>query len=361
MPVAPTDSFAMVCCQNGSEPAVKTEVSAQGWRLAFSRRGFISFKHDAARPKLPQGVFVRTASWSLGFVKGEHSAGNVEQAIGMLSAKAVRPAFDQLHVWPRDRLPVGKFEFEPGIDEVSRAVGESLVTPLHNAGLIAEPEFNRPALPGQRVLDVVLVEPSQWAIGWHPVPSPSAGQAAPITVTWPGGVQPIEPTVSVISRAYYKAAEAIGWSGFELRPGDLAVEVGAAPGGACGRLLELGLNVIGIDPAEIDPEILEHPRFRHIRARAGDLPRRDYIGAKWLLVDSNVRPDQTLTTVEHIVTHRQSTIQGMLLTLKLGGIEHADRIDGWVRRVRQWGARDVRVRQLARGKIEVCLAARIGQ
>lgn len=102
-----------------------------------------------------------------------------------------------------------------------------------------------------------------------------------------------------------------------MQPGDLAVEIGSAPGGACGRLLELGLRVIGIDPAEMDPRIDQHRNFQHIRARGGDLPRRQFRGAKWLLVDSNVRPDQTLTTIENIVTHRQSDFVGLLITLKL--------------------------------------------
>ncbi len=99
--------------------------------------------------------------------------------------------------------------------------------------------------------------------------------------------------------------------------------------------------------------------FRHIRASASDIPQSEYEGAKWLFVDSNVRPDQTLATVEQIVTHRGSTIQGMILTLKLGGIAHADRIDGWVRKVKSWGASDIALRQLARSKIEVCLIARL--
>ncbi len=359
----PTDAaFAMVCCQHGSEPAVKAEVGRDGWRLAFSRRGFITLKHEAVPKGLPRGVFVRTASWSLGMIKGEDFAANLETLFGILAGSGTKQAFDQLHVWPRDRVPVGRFDFEPGVDQLSMVIGRSVAEALHARGMIRNRTFNAVASAGDRVLDVVLIDPSQWAIGWHEVPRLSGTAAAKmIAKTWPGGVQPLQPSGPVLSRAYFKAAEAIAWSGLEMQSGDLAVEVGSAPGGSCGLLLERGLRVLGIDPAEMDPEILGHHNFRHIRARAGDLPRSDYQGAKWLLVDSNVRPDQTLTTVQQIVTHREATIEGMLLTLKLGAIEHADRIDGWIRKVRQWNAHDVRVKQLARSRIEVCLTARINR
>jgi 23S rRNA (cytidine2498-2'-O)-methyltransferase len=368
--MSPSDAvFAIVCCQNGADPAVKAEVARDGWRLAYSRRGFLSFKNDSPGDKavgrfdhqrLPRGVFVRTASWSLGLAKGEDAATNVAQTIEIIEQSGVKLPLDGVHIWPRDRVPVGKFDFEPGIDEVAMAVGEMLVPSLKQRGIITDERFNRIAKRGDRVLDIVLVEPAHWAIGWHPVPRLSGKNAnSALPTMWPGGVQPIQPPGEVISRAYFKAAEAIAWSGFELRAGDRAIEIGASPGGACSLLLEMGLNVIGIDPAEMDEEVMEHENFRHIRARAGDIPRSEYEGAKWLLVDSNVRPDQTLTTVEHIVTHRGSTIEGMILTLKVGGIAHADRIDGWVRKVKSWGATDVVVRQLARSKIEVCLVARM--
>ncbi len=344
---------------------MKTELDRQHWRPAFSRPGFVTFKHDSVPERLPRGVFARTSSWSIGKASGTQSTDLIAQVVAALDvqiAAGAMPAIplDRLHVWPRDRVPIGKFGFEPGPDALSAAVGSTLL-PAIGGKYVRSASVNEIAVPGDSVLDLVLVDPSQWWIGWHGVPqTPSGRVATALPATWPGGVQPIEPTVSVISRAYYKAAEAIAWSGFEMAVGDLAVEVGAAPGGACGRMLELGLRVIGIDPAEIDPDIAEHPDFTHLRARAGDLPRREFRGVKWLLVDSNVRPDQTLTTVEHIVTHRESEIRGMLLTLKLGGFEHSDRIPGWIRRVRGWGASDVRVRQLARSKVEVCLAAKMG-
>ncbi len=342
---APT--FAMLCCAHGAEAVVKKSIADQGWRLAFSRPGFVTAKNDqAAGP--PRGTFIRTSAKSIGQTRNENLSLQIAQLKSQLEGAVAIGSIDQLHVWPKDRAPIGRFGFEPGIDEVSRAVADELVGALASDGLRCS-VANQIAGPGETVLDVVLVDPSYWFFGVH-----RAGGDWPSR--WPGGVQPIKPTYPPISRAYYKAAEAIAWSGFRLRPGDLCVEIGSAPGGACGRLLELGTQVIGIDPADMDPRIAGHPKFRHIRARAGDLPRREYRGAKWLLVDSNVKPDKTLVTVGNIVTNRHSDLQGLLITLKVGDYDAVGLIDRWQQTIQSWNPKQIQVRQLARNKCEVCFA-----
>ena len=250
-------------------------------------------------------------------------------------------------MWPKDRAPIGRFGFEPGLDEVAKAVAGEIFAVTADEWLRCDAP-NRIAEPGDRVLDVLLVEPGQWFFGTH--------DAAQWPSRWPGGVQPIEPLYEPISRAYYKAAEAITWSGFDMQAGDHVVEIGSAPGGACGRMLELGMRVTGIDPADMDPRIAKHPRFRHIRARGGDLPRKEFRGADWLFVDSNVRPEKTIVTVQNIVTHRDSQFRGLLITMKLGDYTAAPRIENWKRSIESWRPSEIRVRQLARNKCEVCFA-----
>jgi hypothetical protein len=75
------------------------------------------------------------------------------------------------------------------------------------------------------------------------------------------------------------------------------------------------------------------------------------------MADSNVAPKHTLDTVEHIVTHRQVQIRGMLLTLKLPEWKLADSIPGYLARIRGWGYEPVRARQLAHNRQEICVAA----
>lgn len=390
----------MLCCANGAEAVVKQEIAAQGWRPAFSRPGFVTCKHETASEP-PQGIFLRTSSTSLGVIKAESPAGQrgregvaTDEAspaaqvrppvdadvmidrlfqllvsLGQNSATAsdhdaataaTWTPFHHLHLWPRDRLPIGRFGFEPGMDPLCEAVAERLSKRLkqerdgHNpqarrlTEMLAHHQINQIAEPHQSVLDLVIVEPDQWFVGCH-----TAGRWPS---RWPGGVQPIAPADEPVSRAYFKAAEAIAWSGFDMRPGDVAVEVGSAPGGACGRLLESGLHVLGVDPAQMDPRIADHPNFTHLAARAGDLPRKTFHGAKWLLVDSTVKPDATLSTVENLVQSRQTSFVGLLITLKLGDYQRASQIPRWHERINGWGASSVEFRQLARNRTEVCVA-----
>ncbi|MCC9656887.1 SAM-dependent methyltransferase [Rhodopirellula halodulae] len=345
----------MMCCAHGAEGLVKEQIAREGWRLAFSRPGFVTAKHDQPRQS-PTGVFIRTTAKSLGSAKGDHSSQLIEKLKAAIANETV--AFDQLHVWPRDRTAIGKFDFEPGIDEVSAAVADEIfqgLNDLHVATggtpILKCTEPNQIAESGERVLDVVLVDPSQWFFGMH--------EATTLPTRWPGGVQPVQPAYEPISRAYFKAAESIAWSGFDMRPGDLAVEVGSAPGGACGRLLEMGMDVIGVDPAEMDPRINNHPRFIHYPARAGDLPRRVFRGAKWLLVDSTVKPDATLSTVRNMIDSRETDFRGLLITMKLGQYDNAENLNRWCDFIRSWGVKRLEVRQLARNRCEVCAAVTV--
>ncbi|MDM4017849.1 SAM-dependent methyltransferase [Roseiconus lacunae] len=348
---AEASTFAMLCCANGAEKQVVSDLERDRWRRAFSRPGFVTVKKDQPSAELPEGTFIRTAAYSIGHSRSPDASTQIQSLIELLRSRYPHGIeFDELHVWPRDRLPIGKFAFEPGQDEVSRLVADEIYQALEKDWLRCDAP-NRIAEPDARCLDIVLVDPSDWFVGHH--------RAGDWHQRWPGGVQPIDPQYEPISRAYYKAAESITWSGFDFAPGDLVVEVGSAPGGACGRLLELGMRVIGIDPADMDPRIADHPKFKHLRARAGDLPRKEFRGVRWLLADSNVKPEKTLVTIENIVKHPVCEIEGLLLTMKLGHYEVSRHIPNWIKRIQTWNPADIRIRQLARNRCEVCLAIRL--
>ena len=53
-----------------------------------------------------------------------------------------------------------------------------------------------------------------------------------------------------------------------MRAGDVAIELGAAPGGAAYALLARGLRVYGIDSAEMAPAVRGHAAFTWIRGTA---------------------------------------------------------------------------------------------
>lgn len=343
--------FLFVVCQRGAEGVLKEEVAREhpGFRLAYSRPGFVTFKlpddERTAEAVELRSVFARTHGLSLGKVAGdtaERLAASVWQLAGDLR-------FDHLHVWQRDTALPGEDGFEPGLTPLAEEVGRVIALQMPAGPSRRVLPVNRVARSGQRVLDCLLVEPDQWWIGYH--------RALGMPSRWPGGVPKVPWPPEVVSRGYLKMAEALLWSRLPVAAGERCVEIGSAPGGSCQLLLERGLQVTGIDPAEMDPAVLEQPGFTHIRARPASLKRREFRSFRWLTVDSNVAPQHTLDTVEAIVTHRQVRIRGLLLTLKLPNWELAAAIPDYLQRVRSWGYHYVNARQLAFNRQEICVAA----
>lgn len=323
------------------------------FRFAFSRPGFVTFKLPEGDP-LPDdlrlgSVFARSHGFSLGKAEGTH-AESLAAEVWRLAA-ALAPTTPQvLHVWQRDAAVPGDRGFEPGVSPLAAAMGEILLAEMPSEFALEPAALNRAAAPGEIVLDCILVEPNQWVIGYH--------RASGFASQWPGGVCAIEPPANAVSRAYRKLEEGLLWSGLPVAPKQTAVEIGSSPGGACQALLNRGLFVTGIDPAEMDPLVLEHPRFTHVRARADDLKRREFSRIDWLFADANIAPQTILRSIEAIVTNRRVHVRGMLITLKLLDWSMANDIPHYLDEIRAWGFPHVKARQLAYNRQEICVAAR---
>jgi 23S rRNA (cytidine2498-2'-O)-methyltransferase len=352
--------FVFMTCRAGAETALKREVARimPAWRPAFSRPGFLTFKVDGTTPIDDKALaernwtFAHACGISLGKVTGSQLSTLVEQVwqlAGAIGSPDSKRTLD-LHVWQR----------EPAIDEEG---DQTFVTPLcleiEAALRAAAPEsvtidrevaVPRKASPRNgEVVDVVVVEPGEWWIGHH--------RAVRRTERWPGGVIPVRMPDHAVSRAYVKMEEALQWSDLPLTREDECVEIGCAPGGAAQALLDRGMFVTGIDPAEVDPAVLGHPRFRHLKKRGLDVRKQEFVGVRWLVADMNIAPGNTLDEIQAIVTNPETSIRGMVLTLKFSDWSVADRISEFVDRVHSWGYRDVRTRQLVTGGTEVCLVA----
>lgn len=351
--MANTPRFVFAVCQIGVEWALKEEV-ARRWphlHFAFSCPGFVTFKvgEDSAlfsSNPLIGCVFARTCGVSLGQADLPDERGRCETLWRIAGEHAV----DHLHIWPRDEALPGEHGFLPGPTPESTAIGRMLV---ENWPAQRAPNVNELARPGEMVLDCVLVEPAQWWIGIH--------RADSVPQRWPGGAPKLTPPDDMISRAYLKTAEALAWSRLPAAAGDAFVEIGCAPGGSAQALLDCGYTVTGIDPAEVDQRLQGRAGFTHICKRGADLKRREYRPFRWLTADLNVAPNYTLDTVEHIVTHPEVQIAGMLLTLKLMDRPLYGQVGAFLGRVRGWGYEEVRVRQLAFNRHEVCLSALRGK
>ncbi len=347
-PPAPA-SFIFVICQNGAESATKLEImnNHPNLSLAFSRPGFITFKVSAEAP-LPQrftlkSALARTYGWSLGKCTSQDASSMVAD----VSTNVQFENSNHLHVWQRDPFTPGRNGFEPGISALAEEVGCLFKTDLEKSG--SKLIVNKESKPDDKIFDVVMVEPNEWWYGYH--------FASTVAGRWPGGTPAIDTSIETYSRAYFKLSEALLWSGITIQPGDHCVEIGSAPGGACQLLLEKGAKVIGIDPAEMEPGILEHDNFVHIRKRGTDVKRKEFRNTKWLISDLNADPNFSIETVAEIVNHPLVDVKGIILTLKFSEWKNTSSIPDLMKAAKALGFQVVKARQLAFNRREICLVA----
>ncbi len=86
--------------------------------------------------------------------------------------------------------------------------------------------------------------------------------------SWPGGARHFAHTAEEISRAEFKLLEALEVFGITLPTKGRALDLGAAPGGWTRLLLESGLHVVAVDPANLDARLRKHPRLDHYHGYA---------------------------------------------------------------------------------------------
>ena len=355
--------FCYATCQRGAESALKWSIGQTRplWRLAFSCPGLVTFKLDtrlaseaspASDTSPPPSPFARTAGYCLGPVRGSQLDRLAKSVWELDSVAALCRSFAplSLHVWQTDLDRPGRHGFEPGPTALSCEVEQAVRQAAATRGLaVSSQPASQPVPLGAMVVDVVIAEPGDWWIGCH--------RASNRVDRWPGGVIPIQLPAHAVSRAYLKMEESLRWSGLPITSGDEVVEIGCAPGGASQALLDRGLLVTGIDPAKVADVVLAHPNFRYINKRGSEVRRREFRHFRWLTADMNVAPTYTLDTVEAVVAAKDVCLRGLLLTLKLADPQMARQVDSFVERVRSWGFRDVRVRQLAHHGQELGLVA----
>jgi 23S rRNA (cytidine2498-2'-O)-methyltransferase len=348
------------------------------FRFAYSRPGFLTFKLPAGQA-IPAdfdlaSAFARAYALSIGKVTADSddalAVAAWEQA--RAAAAALGLAWERLHVWPRDLRAAGDRGFTPGPTAQSAAAREALLRNLPD-DLAGSLEMQPAAKVDSLVLDCVLVNPNEWWLGYHR--ARGGPSCLPGGFVDPLGMRPAKgqrrvtysqsetvdddhaDSAELVSRAFLKMEEALWWSRLPMQPGDTVVELGCSPGGSCQALLNRGLVVTGVDPAEVHPDVLANPNFTHLRKRAADVRRREFRKTRWLVADMNVAPEYTLDAVESIVTHDEIDVSGMLLTLKLLDWSLAAEIPAYLKRIHSWGYPLTQVRQLHHGRQEVCVVA----
>lgn len=256
--VSSNSQFLFTTCNAGSERALKGEMAViqPTLRVAFSRPGLLTWKADKPFPLefTLSATFAGTFGFSLGFASTVEEVLHIAQNLKASSSSSNRPL--HLHVFGRDEGGMRSEHPDAIKSKTSRIAalentlrGMSSSTKLWN-------DQSHDLEKGLPVLDVIVGEENEkYFVGWH--------YHSDLHSVYPGGsLYSMVPDYAP-SRAYGKLLEALDRSGVCMLPGQSALEIGSAPGGACLVMLEKGLTVYGVDPSPHDSEyiIIEIEQF----------------------------------------------------------------------------------------------------
>lgn len=312
-------------CQPGAEALLKAEVARAlpALRPAFSRPGLVTFKSPSAlTPEVAHAlVFARELGASYGQL--------ADDEIALLGRE-------------NDEKPPHLFVFARELGEESAAEALRVDERLRKTATFA----SGPVKANDLVIDVIVAPGEPISVGAH--------THGPLHAGTPGGYSAVALPPEAPSRAYLKIEEAIRWSGARLSRGQVALEIGSAPGGASFALLERGLVVHGVDPGEMAENVLASPRFVHHHAPVGALKKTDLPRpVHWFAMDMNLAPRVALRYAERVVMPLRRSLLGGFFTLKLNTPDEASDLPKLLDRIQRFGFARVAAKQLPSHRKEI--------
>ncbi|HEY7953903.1 MAG TPA: SAM-dependent methyltransferase, partial [Polyangia bacterium] len=173
----------------------------------------------------------------------------------------------------------------------------------------------------------------------------------------PGGRLRIHVPAEAPSRAAMKLVEALTWLDRSPEPGDLCVDLGAAPGGWTWVLLERRARVIAVDPANLDRSLIGRKGLIHARADAfrfePDQPLADPVD--WLFCDMAWRPLEAAGLLAKWARRKWARL--LVANIKLPMRKKAEHLFRVRDILEDAGWSNVRVRQLYHDRDEVTIGA----
>ncbi|HXI57375.1 MAG TPA: SAM-dependent methyltransferase [Polyangia bacterium] len=179
-----------------------------------------------------------------------------------------------------------------------------------------------------------------------PAPLPGGGLTL---APWPGGAAPVAVDRAPPSRAYQKLEEAFLWMKAAPGPGDVCVDLGAAPGGWTMTALKRGARVIAVDRAPLQAPAAPHPRLTMTIGNAFTFEPSQPVD--WLLCDVICEPPRTIALVETWLTRRWC--RHLVCTVKFKGSAGYGVLGPLRNFLAGAGLRFARIKQLAHNKNEV--------
>lgn len=200
---------------------------------------------------------------------------------------------------------------------------------------------------GEKVTLIMMVGPEEFWLGEYILKKTH--------FQTPGEVSSIEKRV-VPSRAYYKIAEAYEAFDLPMDSQEKVLELGSAPGGASLFLLDQDLIVFGVDPAEMDKDILKNYNFKHIKKAFETLNVNNFAeDIDWIISDVNLPPSVVMKEVDRFLTFLEP--RGVVLTLKLHQDRYLRMLKPIVESMKQKGFTQVELKYLPSYRQEICLIA----
>ncbi|BBH19900.1 hypothetical protein Back11_12450 [Paenibacillus baekrokdamisoli] len=120
-----------------------------------------------------------------------------------------------------------------------------------------------PAMQSPDVIFSIYAGAEELQVGW--------GTPKEQLSDWPGGAVRFQREDGQISRAKFKLLEAERAFNLHFETYKEAMDIGAAPGGWTHLLLERGLRVTSVDPAELHPVLKSYPRLSYLKKNASDV------------------------------------------------------------------------------------------
>lgn len=123
----------------------------------------------------------------------------------------------------------------------------------------------------------------------------------------------VEKPEAAPSRAWHKIEEATRLFDWEIKKDEIVIEIGSAPGGISHFLIEKGVELYAVDPAEMDSSL---EGFKHIKESVFDIDRRDLpTHCDWLISDLNLKGDLNIVQCRRIASY-YANLKGGFLTIK---------------------------------------------
>lgn len=307
-PSAVPPSFVVALCKPGFEPAVVTELGHDGLRMSFRRPGFVSFKSDrplvAADVRELSLVFPRRLGLAAGPFEDDVAA--VDRAVAIAEAAEARVVvLSREGLLPDDAPDL--------VDDEARRLQGLINARYHSPPLRLEPP----------IVEVIRVDGEGADSRWIVI------KAIAGPLRYAGGFPSVEIPAESPSRAFRKLEDAVARFGLDVGADDIAVEVGASPGGVTLALLRRGARVTAIDPNSLDAGVLAAGPVKHLCIPVEKISLSWLPPATFLFLDMNQPPRSALAALAPVADALLPTLRAAVLTLKMGDRVSLDEIPHW--------------------------------